>query len=598
MAEQDIQKPETKLSEVEGLKIESKGLYGAIPEELGQATDSFTEGTVQILKHHGMYQQDNRDTRTERKKAGLDKEYTMMLRTKFPGGRITAEQYLVCDDLSVKYGQNDMRATSRQDLQFHGVVKRNLRPLIHDLNYLARITTLGCCGDVVRNTMAPPVADIDPRYASCGVDLIALSEQISTAYLPATPSYFDLWLDDEKVTIREDGTVLFPADIVPAEAPEEPVYGKTYLPRKFKIALATDFDNSVDVYANDVGILAMTEQGRIVGYEFLVGGGLGSTHKKPETYPRLATPLAFVSEEEVLPLLAAVVRVQRDHGGRANRKHARLKYLIDDWGFERFRDEVFAVAGRRFASPRGVTPKDQPIYLGWSKQIQPGLNYVGVWIENGRIKDFEDGTPFKTGLRTIIERFRPSVRFTPQHNVILADIRDEDVAAVQALLDEFALPTDRNLSRLRQQEMACPALPLCPLAMAESERVMPELGKALEAAGHGDADITLRMSGCPNNCSRPRTAEIGIIGSGADRYLVYVGGDYNGTRLGELLTEKVPLASLPKIIGNLLDEWKRERSAGERFGDWCLRAGLDRLKESTARVFTPMSAREVAAAKE
>ncbi|GMW02853.1 MAG: putative sulfite reductase [ferredoxin] [Candidatus Hydrogenedentota bacterium] len=568
---------EPKLSAVEGMKAASRGLRGTLLDDLENPSPSFCEESTQLMKHHGSYQQDDRDTRTERKKAKLDKDYKMMLRTKFPGGRISAEQYLICDDLADRYGQGDLRVTSRQDFQFHGVVKRNLRPLIHELNKLAEITTLGGCGDVVRNTMAAAVSDIDLRYKDCGADLIEISEEISRYFMPTTGAYFDLWLDDEKVTVNSDGTVTF-KDRGPAEAEPDPIYGKTYLPRKFKIGLATDFDNSVDVYTQDVGIIAVTEHGRIVGYEILAGGGLGYTHRKAGTYPRLGTHLAFVSREELLPVLEAIVKVQRDFGGRADRKHARLKYLMDDIGLDAFRAKVFEYAGRTFDAPRNVVPDSQPDYLGWHKQIQSGLNYVGVWIENGRIRDFENGFRFRTGLRAIVEKFRPQVRLTPHHNAILSGIRDDDVAEVQRLLDEYGIPTDKGITAIRRMEMACPALPLCGLAMSEAERALPGVIAAVEEAGHGDADVMIRMSGCPNNCSRPRTAEIGIVGFGANQYVLYTGGDFNGTRLNEVFNEKVKAEELPGLLNALLAAWKSERGEGERFGDWSHRVGVEELQ--------------------
>lgn len=576
----DEHQSDEKLSRVEHYKLASRGLRGPIGVELGQHAPAFSEEAVQLLKHHGTYQQDDRDTRTERKKAGLDRDYRMMVRTKFPAGTITAEQYLLCDELADKYGQGDLRVTSRQCFQFHGVVKRNLRPLVHDLNRLAEITTIGACGDVVRNTVACPVADIDPAFADCGANLIEMARRISAHFIPRTTAYYDLWLDDAKATVHEDGTVTF-ADDEPSGQPEEPIYRKAYLPRKFKIGVTVDFDNSCDIYTQDAGLIGVTENGRIVGWDVTAGGGLGYTHRKPKTYARLGSHIAFVPTEDVIAFVEAIVKVQRDHGGRSDRKHARLKYLIDDWGLDRFREAVFEYAGGRYDPPRGVAPSAQPDYLGWSKQLQPGLNYVGVWIENGRIRDFDGGFQFRTGLREIIARFRPSVRLTPHHNIVLAGIPDAAVPDVQALLDQYRIPTSEGISPLRRLEMACPALPLCGLAMAEAERFMPRLISELEAAGHGDANVILRISGCPNNCSRPRTAEIGVIGCGADRYQLYTGGDYLGTRLNELITEKLTGDQLAPTIGALLTAWKAQREAGERFGDWSARVGVDAIRALT-----------------
>lgn len=569
----------TQLSGNEALKAESAGLYGTIAADLASATPDFSESSCQLLKHHGTYQQDNRDTRKARKKAGLDWEYSMMLRTKFPGGRITAEQYLLCDELATKYGQNDIRATSRQDFQFHGVLKGNLRPLIHDLNKLANITTLGGCGDVVRNTMANPVADIDPRYKNCGADLIAIAQEISDATLPKTRSYFDLWLNDERATLHPDGTVTFSGT---SEEVADELYGKTYLPRKFKIGVGADFDNSSDLYTQDIGIMAVTDNGRILGYEILAGGGLGFSHTLERTYPRAGSHVAFVSREEILPIVLAIVKIQRDYGERTDRKQARLKYTIDRMGLDAFIHKIYAYAGREFAAPRHIKPYAQPDYLGWSKQIQPGLNYVGVWIENGRIKDFPGGHQFKTGLRAIIDRFRPSVRVTPHHNLILANINDADIDTVQAMLDEYRIPTDKGIATIRRMEMACPALPLCPLAQSESERIMPTFMDGLEKAGHGDADVIIRQTGCPNGCARSSSSEIGIIGKGVGRYVLLTGGEYNGTRLNQILLPTIKDEDIVPTISRLLDLWKAERAEGERFGDWSHRVGVEALREKLA----------------
>jgi sulfite reductase (ferredoxin) len=574
-----VEQEGVKLSPNEGLKESSEGLRGTIGEELASDAVAFTDDATNLLKHHGTYQQDDRDKRKERRKQGLDKDYKMMVRTKFPGGILSAEQYILCDDLADQYGQHDLRVTSRQGFQFHGVVKGSLRPLIHDLNLLGKMTTLGACGDVVRNTMAAPVADIDAAYARFTDDLLRVAQQISDATLPKSTAYFDLWLDDEKVTVHPDGRVEFASK--PKSQPEDPLYGTHYLPRKFKIGIATDFDNSVDIYTQDIGIVAITDDGAVTGYDILVGGGLGYTHRKPETYARAGTPLVHVQEAGILPVVEAIIKVQRDFGDRANRKHARLKYMVEEWGIEKFRAKVFEYAGREYDLPTGRVPSAQPDYLGWHKQHQDGLNYVGVWVENGRIKDFEGSFRFRTGLRKVVEQFQPSIRLTPHHNVILANIRDEDVDAVQALLDDHGIPTDKGISTIRRMEMACPALPLCGLAMAEAERAMPGFIEGLEAAGHGGADVMIRMSGCPNNCSRPRSAEIGIVGFGADQYQVYAGGCFLGSRLNESVHDKVKGGKLVPVVAAMLDIWKAERQNGERFGDFSHRIGPDALRDRT-----------------
>ncbi|MBI1317568.1 MAG: NADPH-dependent assimilatory sulfite reductase hemoprotein subunit [Candidatus Hydrogenedens sp.] len=566
----------SQLSGNEALKVESKGLYGHIAQDLVDGNDFFSEDSVQLLKHHGSYQQDNRDTRIPRKKQGLDKEYSMMLRTKFPGGKITAEQYLLCDELADKYGQADIRATSRQCFQFHGVLKGNFRSLVRDLNLLQQITSMGACGDVVRNTMAAPVADIDPRYKDCGADLIALAQEISNATLFKSHAYYDLWLNDEKASVAPDGTLVFGENLV--EEVEDPLYLKQYLPRKFKIGIGTDFDNSVDLYTNDLGLMAVTENGVIVGYEVLAGGGLGFSHTLERTYPRAGSHIAFVTPDEVLDITLAVIKVQRDFGDRTDRKQARLKYTIDGMGLDQFKAQVYEYAGKSFDEPRNVTPSAQPDYLGWHKQFQQGLNYVGIWIENGRIKDFENSYQFKSGLRAIIEKYKPSVRVTPHHNIVLANIKDADVADVQALIDQYKMPTDKGIATLRRMEMACPALPLCGLATSEAERYMPTLMDQLEAAGFGNEEVIIRMTGCPNGCARSSSSEIGLIGKGPGRYTLTVGGDYLGTRVNEKLIVTIKEDDIAPTIGKLLTLWREQRSEGEYFGDWSKRVGVPALQ--------------------
>lgn len=565
-----------KLTPVEGFKENSKGLSGSILTDLGEDVDHFQEESIQLLKHHGTYQQDNRETRKERKAAGLGKDYSMMIRTKFPGGQLTAEQYLICDDLSKKYGSNDLRATSRQCFQFRGVVKGNLRGLLHDLNHLAKITSMGACGDVVRNTMAPPVADFDPAYENLGVDLQALSKKISDYFLPETTAYFDLWLNDEKATVHENDTVTFDHKSV---APEEPVYGKTYLPRKFKIGLGTDFDNSTDVYTQDVGVVAVTENGVAVGFEIIAGGGLGYSHgRSGATYARSASPIAYVQEDEIIPLIEAIVKVQRDFGDRTNRKHARLKYTIDDLGFDVFRAKVVEYAGREFDAPKGnIDCTHQPSFLGWHKQID-GKNYLGVWVENGRVTDVDGKWQFKTGLRAIIEKYQPGIRLTAMSKILLTDIDDADKADIDAMLGEYDIPTSDTISALRSREMACPALPMCPLATSEAERCLPDIMAQLEDMGHGDADVIVRMSGCPNGCSRPVSAEIGLVGKGTNQYCFHVGSNC-GSRFNDKLYEVVHTEQLAPVMDVLFTEWKAKRNDEQSFGDWSHDTGLDALRE-------------------
>ena len=572
-----------KPSSIEGIKVGSEGLREPIPKDLGLQRPDFREESVHLLKHHGVYQQIDRDSRAERKRAGLDPDYRFMVRVKLPGGRMTADQYLVCDALATEYGDGDLRVTSRQGLQIHGVLKAGLRPLIHDLNVLARVTTCGAAGDVARNVAASPVADIDPAFSHCSEDLLGLAAAISAHFAPRTSSYVDLWLDDGQVEVREDGSIGFVGASQRSGEPE-PIYGKAYLPRKFKIALATDFDNSVDAFANDVGLIAAVDGDGALGYEVVVGGGLGFSKSDPDTFARIATPLAFVSPDRVMPLLDAVVGVFRDNGNRSDRSRARLKYLIEDWGMDRFRAEVEKRLGLVLEPPRGVVPDAQPLYLGWSRQVQAGLNYVGLWTESGRIVDVAGGAEYKTAIRAVVDRFAPEIRFTPQHNVILSNIRDDDVSAVAAMLAAYGIPADEDVAAVRRGEMACPSFPYCGRATAEAERLMPELMGELARAGHADADVVIRVSGCTNNCSRPRTAELGVLGSYRDGYMVFTGGNRAGTRLNKLLLPEVGKRELCAVLGALLDLWKSRRQDGEPFGDWSNRVGITDLRRQVVPV--------------
>lgn len=567
--------PEKKKAAVEGMKENSLGLYGSIPTDLGSDADYFSEESVQLLKHHGTYQQYDRDTRRARRREGLGKEFIMMARTKFPGGSLTAEQYLICDDLSAKFGQNNLRCTSRQCFQFHGVLKGNLHELIHSLNTVAKITTVGACGDVVRNTMSSPVADLDPKYADLGVDLQALAKKVSDHFFPASNAYTDIWIDDQKATIHSNGTITY-TDL-PTEAVEEPIYGKAFLPRKFKIGFGTDFDNSIDVFSNDVGVIAVTENGKCVGFEIAAGGGLGYSHgRSGKTYARAATPIAFVQEDELIPLLETLVKVQRDLGDRSDRKHARLKYTIDDMGLENFKKKVAEYAGRSYPEPKGIETTNLADYLGWHKQSN-GQNYVGVWIESGRIQDVEGGWQFRSGLRAVIEKYKPLIRLTPSSNLVLANISNEDKEGVQALLDEFGIPTD-NVIAIRRKELACPALPTCGLATSEAERALSPLMAELESLGHGDADVVIRLSGCPNGCPRPVAAEVGIVGKGTNQYCLHIGANL-GSRLNEKMYESVSADQLAPVLGVLFDAWKNERTENEPFGEWSYKKGMDALRE-------------------
>jgi sulfite reductase (ferredoxin) len=546
------------LSGVERIKEESRGLYGSLPEELRNDADHLTEEGLQLIKFHGSYQQEDRDQRRERKKAGLGPAYSFMVRSKIPGGATTADQYLVHDDLADRFGDGTLRVTTRQGFQFYGVLKGELRPLIHELNQ-ALVTTLGACGDVNRNVLSCPA----PISGGFRREAIELAGRISDHLLPRSRAYHEIFVQGELVAGGPD------------EAVPEPIYGKTYLPRKFKVAIGFPDDNCTDVFSNDLGFLAIPDGDRVAGFNVLVGGGLGRTHGKAETFPRLADVLGFATPEEVLEVATAVVMVQRDFGNRSNRKRARLKYLLDERGVDWFRSEVEGRLGRPLAPARDIHVSEIHDHLGWNSQGD-GKWFYGLFIENGRIAD-RGSVRLRTALRTIVERYRPAVHLTPQQNLLLVDVRSEDRDGIDRILAEHGVLQEK-LTETRRWSMACPALPTCPLSLAESERVFPDVVRELEAVveelGLAKEQFTVRMTGCPNGCARPYTADLAFVGRSLGKYLIFVGGNRIGTRLASSFADLVPLNDLVPTVRPLFERFRDERLPGEAFGDFWDRVGL------------------------
>lgn len=543
---------ETKKTKDEELKESSNLLRGTIKEDLENGLSFFDPNNAKLLKFHGTYQQDDRDLRKDLVAEKKEKAYSSMIRTKLPGGKLTTKQYLGLDSISDKYANGTLRITTRQCIQFHGVVKGDLKKTMNAINK-ELITTYGACGDVVRNVMASPICDIDPNYS---IDLIKIANEISDHFLPASKGYFEIWVEDgngDKVKVSE----------------EEPIYGKSYLPRKFKIGIMLPEDNCVDIFTQDLGVVVVqnTDGYNILGYNLLIGGGLGHTHNKPETYPRLGSELCFVHKERLLEVSEEIVKVQRDHGGRENRKHARLKYLIDDKGISWFKKELEERLGYKLAEPKPIKKYVYKDHMGWHKQ-KDGRLYLGIFIESGRIKDNENRKT-KKGLKEIIKKFKPEIRLTPQQNIVLCNIEKDDKKAIDEILHKYGFHiVGENLSTLRRNSIACVSLPTCGLAMAEAERKLPSVIDELEEMGCGDEEISIRVSGCPNSCSRAPNSEIGLIGQSADMYAIYVGGDYHGTRLNKMIKEKVKGADLAKEIGSLIKSYKEKRKENERFGDF------------------------------
>ncbi len=554
-----------KLSPIETLKENSGYLRGTLGRSLGQDTTHFDKDENILLKFHGSYQQDDRDIRQQLLKEKKEPAYSMMVRTKIPGGKLSAEQYLVHDELASLYGNATMRITNRQGIQFHGVLKKNIRAVIRGVNEKL-VTTTGACGDIVRNVMGCTV----PVRNKTQLKIHEYAKAVSDQFLSKSGAYQEVWLNGEKVDFEN-------------KSPEEvePIYGKTYLPRKFKIGICNPDDNSVDVYAQDLGIVPEVDgEGRLTGFNILVGGGFGTTHGVKTTYPRLGSPLCFVKPEELLAISKAVVLVQRDHGNRVERKQARMKYLIDKMGLDWFRSEVEKRYGKKTepAHPIRITGIDN--YQGWHEQLD-GLFYYGIFVENGRVKD-EGSFRLKTALRTLVEKYRTEVYLTGQQDIVLSGFKASDKADVEALLTAHGVKLFGQVSQVRRDSMACPALPTCGLAISESERALPgimdELEKVISSLGLQEQKFIIRMTGCPNGCARPYNAELAFIGRTVGTYDVYAGGNLIGDRLAKPVAEKVPQADVSRRLTPILTAYRNERTPGEGFGDFCHRSGIDRVK--------------------
>ena len=558
------------VSAVEKIKQASHGLRGSLAPELAADTSHFEDEAAQLLKFHGVYQQDDRDTRRQRSDAGLDPAYAFMVRCKIPGGVVTAEQYLALDELAGRYGNGTLRVTTRQDNQFHSVVKGDLKATIRALND-ALVTTLGACGDVQRNVMCCPA----PLPGGLRDQALAVARHISARLLPRTRAYHEIWLNGDQV-----------AEGAPAP---EPIYGQRYLPRKFKTAIAFSDDNCTDVYSNDLGFVVIPDGDSVAGFNVLVGGGLGMTHGKKVTYPRLADPLGFATPEDVVAVAEAVITLQRDYGDRSDRRHARLKYLLDDRGLDWFRGQVEQRLGRSLPPPAPLRISDVHDHLGWHDQ-GGGSSFYGLFIENGRIQDTED-VRLRTGVRRIVEVFRAGVHFTPQQNLLLTGIAERRRAALDAMLADHGVHPAGVISTVRRWSMACPALPTCGLALAEAERALPgvidELEGELERLGFADLRLTVRMTGCPNGCARPYTADLAFVGRSADKYTIFVGGSVLGTRLATEYADLVPRHRLVARVRPLLERYRAERLPGEGLGDFCCRIGSDELRTGAVAEAAP-----------
>jgi sulfite reductase (NADPH) hemoprotein beta-component len=552
-----IQETPVKLTHNEDIKGAIPTLAGTIAATIADpSTDHFSDDDKEFLKFHGCYQQDDRDLR----KTG--KKFIMMVRGRIPGGVMTANQWRVFDDISAKYGNNTLRITTRQSIQFHGILKSNLRPLIKAINE-SLLATLSACGDVNRNVLAPPT----PAYTKARDQVFADCYRVAMELAPKTTAYHSIWLDGVQLNL---------------EAPEnkdfvDPLYGKIYLPRKFKTAFAIPPVNDIDIFTNDVGFIAIVENDQLVGYNVVVGGGMGRSHGNEATYPRLADEVGFITPEHLIAVAKAVLTIHRDFGDRADRKHARLKYVVAERGVDWTRAEMEQRANLKFAPVKPYKFTSMGDLYGWHKQTD-GRWFLTLFVETGRVKDVE-GHQMKTALRRVAEKF-PHLGFhlTTNQNIILTDVPESDRAGINALLTEHGVKTEKQGSVLSLAALACPALPTCGLALAESERMLPGLIDRLEKLtgdlGLGGEEIIIRSTGCPNGCARPYMAEIAFVGKAPGRYQIWLGGDVAGTRLNRMWKDMVKDPEIENELRPVLARFAKERNAGERFGDWCDRVLL------------------------
>ncbi len=556
---------EKKPTHNEEIKLAIPTLAGTLAATMADTTvDRFSDDDQQFMKFHGIYQQDDRDLR----KTG--KKFMFMIRGRIPGGVLQPKGYLVYDRLATEYGNNTLRLTSRQSFQFHGVVKSGLGPLMKKINE-AMMDTLAACGDVNRNVMAPSA----PARDALGQRLRDDARRVSEALMPKTKAYHSIWVEGVQLNLEDPENKEF----------EDPLYGKTYLPRKFKTAFALAPVNDVDLFTNCLGYIGIADaNGELAGYNITVGGGLGRSHGNTLTYPRMADVIGFVTPEQLVEVSRGVLTVHRDFGDRTDRKHARLKYILEEKGAAWFRAELESRLGYKLAEARPFEFTSQSDSFGWHQQADGNL-FLGLFVLTGRIKD--DGAyRLKSGLRAVVEKFGPEVRLTPSQNILLCNIAPAQRDAVTALLAEHGVPVENQATIIRRASMACPSMPTCGLGLAESERYLPGLMDRIEAKlgslGLSDEEIVIRMTGCPNGCARPYMAEIGFVGKGPGRYQLWLGGNVSSTRLNRVYKETVKDAEMDAELGALFERWKNTRIGAERFGDWAARVVWPEIVEAPA----------------
>ncbi|MED1918670.1 assimilatory sulfite reductase (NADPH) hemoprotein subunit [Bacillus thuringiensis] len=546
-------------SDVEDIKRKSDYLRGSLTETLeDRISGSIPEDDNRLMKFHGSYMQDDRDLRNERSKQKLEPAYQFMVRVRAAGGVVTPEQWLMMDDIAQQFANGTIRLTTRQSFQLHGVIKWNMKQVIQEVNE-ALLSTLAACGDVNRNVMCNP----NPYESEVHQEVYEWAKKISNHLDPRTRAYHEIWLDEEKVVDSRDGVE------------QEPIYGPVYLPRKFKIGIAVPPANDVDVFSQDLGFIAIHEEGRLLGFNVAVGGGMGMTHGDPTTYPQVARVIGFVTPEEVLEVAEKTVMIQRDYGDRAVRKHARFKYTIDDRGIEWFIHELEQRLGWELEKARLYHFEHNGDRYGWVKGSDDNWHFT-LFIQNGRVKD-EDNYLLKSGLREIAKVHTGDFRLTPNQNLLIGNVTSEKKPEIEKIIQAYGLTDGTSYSALRKNSMACVSLPTCGLAMAEAERYLPtlldEIELILDETGLRDEEIVIRMTGCPNGCARPALAEISFIGKAVGKYNMYLGGGFSGNRLNKLYRENIGEAEILNELRPILNRYAKERGEGEHFGDFVIRAG-------------------------
>lgn len=553
-----------KLSPLESIKEESNFLKGTIDEEIAADVDHFDKSNLQLLKFHGTYQQDNRDDRLTAKKTGKGKAYSMMVRLRIPGGRISSDQMLSMLDLCEELGNSTMKITTRQTIQLHGIVKDDLRPTINRINEMA-LSTLAACGDVNRNIMCCPAKRNDGIHAA----MEQLTDDLTAALAPQTSAYHELWITDPETGQKTQG----------GGGQVEPLYGPTYLPRKFKIGIALPEDNCIDIYTQDIGFLAVVSDGKIIGYNVLAGGGMGRTPSAKKTFPALAKRMAFCKPEQAVGVAQAILKVQRDNGNRTDRKVARMKYLIADWGIEKFRTEVEKYFGEPLPDCTADDVHGFDDHMGWQDQGDGKWSY-GLNIENGRLYDSK-AIQLKAALRVICRDFKTEIRMTGHQSVIFTDIDESDKEKLIGMITQHGAPTTEETSTVRRWSMSCVALPTCGLAITESERRLPSIIDGLEQPlaklGLDKERFTIRMTGCPNGCARPYNADLALVGKAKDKYTLFAGGGWLGNRLAYIYKDFVTDETVVDEIVTIFAAFKANREGEESLGEFCTRVGAEDL---------------------